>query len=212
MADISYKYRDNEHSIDSYDNVVFTYDWIRNALRFVFESQTDITLNCVIAFDSDDMSYECKSIDEFKKYAFGKAIRVKYMNVYVSKNWIQTLISIYVNHSSKSEQQEFILSSENEMLVISLRDALLAKKKGNPRPQPLTVFRYEDNSVHIGDGNKISSSTVGSKNMIETECEISNPAPEKEKLGSKVFWQILIPVAVVVIGALVCIWLGIDTQ
>lgn len=48
--------------------------------------------------------------------------------------------------------------------------------------------------------------------MIETECEISNPAPEKEKLGSKVFWQILIPVAVVVIGALVCIWLGIDTQ
>lgn len=86
------------------------------------------------------------------------------------------------------------------------------KKKGNPLPQPLTVFRYEDNSVHIGDGNKISSSTVGSKNMIETECEISNPAPEKEKLGSKVFWQILIPVAVVVIGALVCIWLGIDTQ
>lgn len=129
MADISYKYRDNEHSIDSYDNVVFTYGWIRNALRFVFESQTDITLNCVIAFDSDDMSYECKSIDEFKKYAFGKAIRVKYMNVYASKNWIQTLISIYVNHSSKSEQQEFILSSENEMLVISLRDALLAKKK-----------------------------------------------------------------------------------
>ena len=38
MADISYKYRDNEHSIDSYDNVVFTYGWIRNALRFVFES------------------------------------------------------------------------------------------------------------------------------------------------------------------------------
>lgn len=87
---------------------------------------------------------EIAKIDEFKKYAFGKAIRVKYMNVYVSKNWIQTLISIYVNHSSKSEQQEFILSSENEMLVISLRDALLAKKKGNPRPQPLTVFRYED--------------------------------------------------------------------
>lgn len=37
MADISYKYLDNEHRIDSYDNVVSTYDWMRNALMFVFE-------------------------------------------------------------------------------------------------------------------------------------------------------------------------------
>lgn len=211
MADISYKYRDNEHRIDSYDNVVSAYDWMRNALISVFESQTDLTLNCVIAFDSDDMSYECKSIDEFKKYAFGKTIRVKYMNVYISENWIQTIISIYANCSSESEQQEFTLSSENEMLVISLRDALLAKKKGNPRPQLPTVIQHEDNSVHIGNGNKISNSTIGSKNIIETECEMFNPTPEREKLGSKVFWQILIPVAVAVIGALVCIWLGIDT-
>lgn len=211
MADISYKFRDNEHRIDSYDNVVSTYDWIRDALRFVFEEQGDLTLSCVIFFDSENMSYECKSIDEFKKYAFGKTIRVKTMTASVSKNWIQTLVSIYANRSSGSEEQEFILSSKDEMLVISLRDALLAKKKASPRPQPPTVIQYEDNSVHIGNGNKISNSTIGSKNAIVAECEISNPAPEKEKLASKLFWQILIPVAVVVIGALVCIWLGIDT-
>ncbi len=209
MADISYKYRDNEHRIDSYDDVVATYDWMRNALRSVFESQTDFTLNCVIAFDSDDMSYECKSIDEFKNFAFGKTICVKYMNVYVSEKSFQIIISIYVKRSSGSEQQKFILSSKNEMLIISLRDALLAKKKGNPRPQPPTVIQYEDNSVHIGDGNKISNSTIGAKDLIESEYKASNPAPEKEKLVSKVFWQIFIPVAVAVIGALVCVWFGI---
>lgn len=211
MADISYKYWDNEHRIDSYDNVVSTYEWIRDALRFVFEDRNNLTLNYVISFDSEDMSYECKSIDEFKKYAFGKTIRVKTMTAFVSKNWIQTLVSIYANRSSGSEQQEFILSSEDEMLVISLRDALLAKKKASPRASPPTVIQYEDNSVHIGDGNKISNSAIGSKNTIETECEISNPAPEKEKVVSKLFWQILVPIAVVVIGALVCIWFGIDT-
>ena len=146
-----------------------------------------------------------------KGYAFGKTIRVKTMTAFVSKNWIQTLVSIYANRSSGSEQQKFILSSEDEMLVISLRDALLAKKKASPRASPPTVIQYEDNSVHIGDGNKISNSAIGSKNTIETECEISNPAPEKEKVVSKLFWKILVPIAVVVIGALVCIWFGIDT-
>lgn len=212
MAEISYKYRDDEHRIDSYDSVVSTYEWIRDALRFVFDKQNDLTLNCVIAFDSEDMSYDCKSIDEFKKHAFGKTIRVKTMSVYVSKNWIETLVSIHANRSSESKRQEFILSSEDEMLVIGLRDALLAKKKGNPRPQPYNIIQYEDNSVHIGDGNKISNSAIGSKNTIETECEITNPAPEKEKLPSKVFWEIVIPIAVGIIVALVCFWLGIDTQ
>lgn len=212
MADISYKYRDNEHSIDSYDNVVSTYEWISDALRFVFDGRIDLTLNCVIAFDSEDMSYECGSIDEFKKYAFGKTIRVKTMTAYISENWFQTLVSIYANHLSGLEQQEFILSSKDEMMVIGLRDALLTKKKSPPRPQPSTVIQCEDNSVHIGDGNKISNSTIGPKNTIETEREISNSAPEKGKLVSKIFWQILIPVAVVAIGALVCTWLGIDTQ
>lgn len=212
MADISYKYRDNEHSIDSHDNVVSTYEWISDALRFVFDGRIDLTLNCVITFDSEDMSYECGSIDEFKKYAFGKTIRVKTMTAYISENWFQTLVSIYANHSSGSEQQEFILSSKDEMMVIGLRDALLTKKKSPPRPQPSTVIQYEDNSVHIGDDNKISNSTIESKSTIVAAYEISNPAPEKEKLVSKLFWQILIPVAVVAIGALVCTWLGIDTK
>ena len=65
MADFSYKYRDNEHRINSYDSMVATYDWLKNALGFISESQTDLTLNCFILFDSEDMSYECKSIDEF---------------------------------------------------------------------------------------------------------------------------------------------------
>lgn len=112
-------------------------------------------------------------------------------------------------------EQEYVISSTDEKLLVDLRDALQTKKKGLPMNSVQTIInceKHEDNSVHIGNGNKISNSTVGSNNTIETECEIPNPAPQKGKLASKVFWQILIPVAVVVIGALVCIWLGIDTQ
>lgn len=209
MADISYKYRDTEHRIDSYDNVVSTYDWIRDALRFTFEERNDLTLNCVIAFDSEDMSYECKSIDEFKKYAFGKTIRVKNMTVYVSKNWIQTLVSIYVNRSSELEPQEFILSSEDEMLVISLRDALHTNKKPERRKENVTVS-IEDNSVRIGNNNQISNSIIGSTKTAEIGQETVVPEHKEESLASKSFWKIFVPILVIVVGAAICVWLKLN--
>lgn len=215
MADIQCKYRTAEYTLNSFDDVLKTVNWIRDALMAVLQNYAELDSHCYITFDSGDLSYDCKSIDEFKQYAFGKEINVKTMSIGVSKNWIASLITVHAVKHGVVTEQEYTLSSTKEKLLVDLRDALQAKKKGLPlvsTPIVINCEKHEDNSVHIGDGNKISNSTIGSKNTIETECEVSNPAPEKEKLVSKVFWQILIPVAVVVIGALVCIWIGIDAQ
>lgn len=66
------------------------------------------------------------------------------------------------------------------MLVISLRDALLAKKKASPRPQPPAVIQYEDNSVHIGNGNKISNSTIGQKTLLWLSAKYPIPHLKKK--------------------------------
>lgn len=215
MADIQCKYKTSEYTLNTFDDVLKTVYWIRDALRAVFQNYAELDSHCYITFDSGDLSYDCKSIDEFKQYAFGKEINVKTMSIGISKNWYPSLISVYAHKQGVIMEQEYVLSSTDEKLLVDLRDALHTKKKGLPMNSVQTIInceKHEDNSVHIGDGNKISNSTIGSKNTIEAEVEISNPALEKEKMVSKVFWQILIPVAVVVIGALVCIWLGIDAQ
>lgn len=213
MADIQCKYRTSEYTLNSFDDVLKTVNWIRDAMRAVFQDYGKLESHCYIKFESEDLSYDCKSIDEFKQYAFGKAINVDTLSIGVSENWSTSLISVYAVKRGFVTEQEYILSSTDEKLLVDLREALKENKKEAPSvssPIVINCEKHEDNSVHIGDGNKISNSTIGSKNTIETECEISNPAPEKEKLVSKLFWQILIPVAVVVIGALVCIWFGID--
>ncbi len=62
----------------------------------------------------------------------------------------------------------------------------------------------EDNSIHIGDKNKIKDSVIG--NNIQTgNAELKN----NEKWYSKLFWKLLIPIVVVVIAAALCLWLGL---
>lgn len=65
-------------------------------------------------------------------------------------------------------------------------------------------MKYEDSSIHIGNKNKIENSIIG-------KCEqINNVKPDKsEKWYTKLFWKLFIPIAVVVIAAVICLWLGL---
>ncbi len=70
-------------------------------------------------------------------------------------------------------------------------------------PEGVTAMKIENNSINIGDKNKIKNSKIGSKNTIEQKTE-------KESFPSKVFWQIFIPIVVGVIVVAICVWLGIQ--
>lgn len=97
MADIQCKYKTSEYTLNTFDDVLKTVYWIRDALRAVFQNYAELDGHCYITFDSGDLSYDCKSIDEFKQYAFGKEINVKTMSIGVSKNWYPSLISVYAH-------------------------------------------------------------------------------------------------------------------
>jgi hypothetical protein len=156
------------------------------------------------------MSYECHSLDEFKKYAFGKNIEVKRLLIYVSENWVGSLISVFANYYKSEEQQEFVISSKDEMLIINLRGALLTNNDNEPKQIETVIMQIEDNSVHIGDNNQISNSVVGAKNITDVEQKTEVSEDKKESFLSKTFWQIFIPIAVCIIGALVVSWLDLE--
>lgn len=211
MAEINYSYKDSTHSINTYDELLKTYHWICDALHTIFKDRENMNINCSVAFSSDEMSYDCNSIDEFKKYAFGKNIEVKRLLLFVSEGWVGSLVDVFAAYRKDEACQEFVLSSKDEMLIINLREALLSNKKVELKQTKETVImKIEDNSIHIGDNNHISNSVVGSKNKTKSEQKADNSKREKESFWSKTFWQFFIPIAVGVIVIAIAVWLGLQ--
>lgn len=170
MADIKCKYRTSEYTLNTFDDVLKTVDWIRDALRAVFQNREKLDSHCYITFDSGDLSYDCKSVDEFKQYAFGKEINVKTLSVGVSENWIISLITVHAHKQGVVTEQEYVLSSTDEKLLVDLRDALKTKKKGITLNSVHTVInceKHEDNSVHIGNNNQISAVLLAPITLLE---------------------------------------------
>lgn len=58
-----------------------------------------------------------------------------------------------------------------------------------------------DNSIHIGNGNKIKKSIIGHNNGQE----------KKEGTLSKIIWKIIAPIVVGVAIAAICLWLGLKS-
>ena len=58
-----------------------------------------------------------------------------------------------------------------------------------------------DNSIHIGDGNKIKKSIIGHNNGNE----------KKEGTISKIIWKFVVPIIVGVAITAICVWLGWKT-
>jgi len=209
MAEIKYTYKDVVHTIDSYDNIISTYDWLKEALRAVFQDEDGLNIRCVIAFTVDKMSYDCDSIEEFKKYAFGKAIIPSWMLVYASKDRVGSLMDVFAAYHREANGQEFVLTAKDEMRVINLRDALRTCKKPEPKSESVTV-KIEDSSVYIGNNNQIFNSVIGSKNTAEIEQEIAVSEGNKESLFLKIKWKIVVPIVVGVIIAAITSYLGIN--
>ena len=210
MAEMKYTYKDTAHKISNYDEIISTYTWIHDALRSVFENREGLSISCYITFSADEMSYDCNSIDEFKKYAFGKNIQVDRLYVSISETWVSSLIHVFASYKENADQQEYVLTSNDELTIINLREALQMCKKAEPKPKETIVMKIEDNSVHIGNNNSISNSVVGSKNTTETEQKNELPENKKESFLSKTFWQFVVPIAAGIIVVSLAVWLGLQ--
>ena len=68
----------------------------------------------------------------------------------------------------------------------------------------ICFMKYENNSINIGDRNKIKKSNFHSKNKIV------NSTNTGETVGSKIKWQIVVPIVVGVIIAAIVFYLGIN--
>lgn len=209
MAEISFDYKDTIHTIHSYDEIINTYGWIKDATQLVFQDRDDLSINCGIAFISDEISYKCCSIEEFKKHAFGKNITSKYMWLSIRDKEENPLIFIHATNFKDCSTQEFSITSEDEMLLIKFKETLDIGKISTSMQKDAVILKYEDNSIRIGNDNQISNASISSKNTFAGKQIISKAESNKETVFSKFFWNVIVAIAVGVIIAIICRWFEI---
>lgn len=205
MAEITYNYKDNKNDLNTYDGAVTALEAIYAAIACVFKSEIDYKIRSSIVFESGESSYDCDSLEDFKRYAFGKKISLKNIRISVSKKELlaPNLLTISYYRFSFSEKGffEYNIIANNDLLIANIVDTI--KKANNNVDHEIKT--YVDNSVHIGDGNNIIGSAIGQNNSVANDIKRG----KKESLFSKISWGIIAPIIVIVVGAAICVWLGL---
>ena len=203
MADISNNFFILNHSLDSYENVLETYNWIKCALEYVFRNEKNICINIKARFKCFENSYTCESIDEFKKLAFGKEITMGNLHVLATMNSEPfVLASVFVPKSHYNEKQEISISSHDELIVANIKEALVDEKyKQNNECKTI------DNSIHIGENVIINNSNIANAESYITQEKSITPT---EKWYKKIVWEVVVPIIVGIVIAVVVAILKIE--
>lgn len=202
MADITYEYADSKHSINSYDDILNTCLWIENALRVACKDIEIKGITTMISFYSAEMLYECNSIEEFKRYAFGKEIKLRDVCIWVKDKTVWSAVSVYLNRNSSN----YKIVSSRESLISDTVFALKNELTPQENQKEHIVVKHEDKSIHIGDGNTIVGSVIGQDNKVVTE----NKDTKKDKWYSKITWKIIVPILVSLATMIIAAWLGLE--
>lgn len=205
MADINFKYKTSKHNISTYDGTLETYEWLKNCFEYVFDSVADLRIGTSIDFESGNACYKCSSIEEFKKYAFGKEITINNLFISASDNSkiYCILAHIYVRDNPDEKEQSFTITSNDELIIANIKEALDGEKIKQQGEQ-IIINNFEDGSVNIGNNNTIIKSPMNSGNKI-----FIGSSSSEEKWYKKVAWEIIIPILVTIVGAALCAWLGL---
>ena len=94
------------------------------------------------------------------------------------------------------------LYGDGRDFFVTLKDVnnAMVRLEDYVKPDGTVVNKIEDNSIHIGDGNEINNSPIGST--------ITNNL-EKNSLFKKHMWEIISGIIVGVAVVAICIWFGL---
>lgn len=134
MADIEYTYKSTEYNIKTYDNVLKTYKWISNCIDKTISNNIDYNVSAYIEFSSNGVLYSCQSIEEFKKMAFGKKIKVSSLLITARKkdNSVRSVITVVITDLTSIWLWNFFkISSSDELLILKMNEELKNTQRHN---------------------------------------------------------------------------------
>ena len=204
MASLQYSFK-SRYPLKNYKDVVDTYEWLAHCLIYSFSDYNELTIVSTFSFSCGSLIIECKSIDEFKEHAFGLDITPRDFFVcgsessgYLSK----TLAHFWTRNNPEDVAPMLELTCYDRKHLIEVKDSLdldmsvLVSKQSNK-----VESESDDYKATIDNTNKLQDST--------TQLPVSKEANYNEHkvfFFSKLFWKLIIPIAVIVISTAL-IWL-----
>jgi hypothetical protein len=198
MSKFKYTFISN-YSFDTYDDVINTYEWLKRCLEYVFIDTNNLEFYSTFAFSANRIEYECSSINEFKENAFGMNIKPSEFYISASEKSVyykEPLAYFWIGNISSEKKIEIILSSDYKDNLISLRDAV------NLEYNVLIYLLTQETSNKAKEMQLVNNTTVTPNVSLEENQHINN----KEHWYEKLLWQVLIPLMVMVIGAII-VWI-----
>lgn len=194
---------ESRYSLDSYEDVIDTYEWLSHCLKYAFLGIEALELSSSFSFSANQIDYECSSIEEFKENAFGLKIKPEVLFVCArdAKAYrSNALAHFWTGRNPEDKKVKIGVSSDEKKYLISLKDALT----------------MEQSILIAAIGKKAKSVPKNESSVSATETHtstVSNHTPQKEHkatLYSKLLWGLLIAIAGTVIAAFITRLLGFN--
>jgi len=224
MATISCSF-ESKYSMDSYEDMIKTYSWLKNCLEYVFLDVENLKISESFSFRAGKIEFNCSSLNELKENAFGHEIQPLTLVVH-AMNGYEYLGGFFTRRNPEQDFQEISLTSENKSNFISIQESLkfdegtIAQKfSAKKTEQSVTITNCNINSdlqivnqAHVSNANvnqangsnaNVNQASNNQTNTITTFGEKTT----KVHWYSKLFWQILIPIGVGVAIIAISLWL-----
>lgn len=197
---ITNKYSELKNS-EFYKNISYDYKAMINEMPMICQTNIDDLRRTLQLIQNNAIT--CQSVELFRKVGM-RALENSDDNKKCFKSREEGYWHDYGNPEFHVVEDIYAMFGDYCASLWDITNAASRLKDYINIPEEITTMKYENNSINIGNNNKIKKSNFHSKNK-----ELNSQTTKEERKSSKVFWNIFIPIIVGVIVAAICVAFGL---
>jgi hypothetical protein len=191
-------YYDGRNSLSTTEDVVCTFEWLKKCFEHVFCDIKNLVILSKITFSANQIEYECSSVEEFKEKSFSQKIEPGELFLMATDGsaLIHSLANFWTRNNGPEEKIVITVSTDEKRFLIALKETL------DMEPSSIPVPCRNDPNVEprkIVDEPMQCASTKHEKDITKG-IEIKKHKPH---IISNLFWQVLVPIIVGVVTAII---------
>lgn len=192
----------------TYKDATLTYEWLLLCLVNVFSDKETLKIKTRISFTANHIEYECSSFEEFREAAFNQEIEMNHLSIFAdddSTRYSDSLAHLLISHLYTligKKKGTVSISTRDSKYILALKDAL----DQDLNELLLNIKKYKNNE----SDSRFHNLELEITRLLNQGASSQNgSAKPRKRIFSRIFWKFIIPIIVLVVGALLVWKLGI---